>query len=50
MNWKDNLKADPLTWMLEENEPGVRYLVMRDILDLPKNDPALITARQVAHQ
>jgi hypothetical protein len=50
MNWKDNLKADPLTWMLEENEPGVHYLVMRDILDLPENDPALITARQVAHQ
>ncbi len=50
MNWKSDLKADSLPWLLEENDPGVRYLAMRDILDLPKNDPALTAARQVAHR
>ena len=50
MNWKNNLKADPLPWLLEESEPGVRYLAMRDILVLAENDPALIAARQTAHK
>jgi hypothetical protein len=49
MNWKGNLKADPLPWLLEESDPGARYLAMRDILDLPVNDPELIEARQTAH-
>jgi hypothetical protein len=50
MDWKDYLKADPLPWLLEENEPGVRYLALRDILDMAVNDPALIKARQAAHK
>ena len=50
MNWKDNLKADPLPWLLEEKDPGVRYLAMREILDHSENDPALVSARQAAHK
>ncbi len=34
MSWKDNLKADPLPWLLEESDPGVRYLALRDIARL----------------
>jgi hypothetical protein len=50
MSWKQHLKADPLPWLLEESEPGVRYLALRDILRLPESDPQMIKARQAAHQ
>lgn len=50
MNWKDNLKADPLSWLLEESDPGARYLALRDIIGLSENDPKLTAARQAAHQ
>ena len=39
-----------LAWLLEEDDPGVRYLAMRDLLDLPSDDTDLIKARQIAHQ
>ena len=41
---------DLLTWLLEEDDPGVRYLALRDILTLPEDDQALIKARKKAHQ
>ena len=50
MSWKQQLKADPLPWLLEESEPEVRYLAIRDILGLAENDPVLIEARQTAHK
>lgn len=50
MNWKDNLKADPLSWLLEESDPGARYLALRDIIGLSENDPKLTATRQAAHQ
>jgi hypothetical protein len=50
VDWKDYLKGDPLPWLLDESEPGVRYLALRDILALPENDPTLIAARRTAHQ
>ena len=42
----DNL----LSWLLEEDNPGVRYLALRDILELPDQDQILIDARKKAHQ
>jgi len=41
--------ADPLPWLLEPQDPGVRYLALRDLLELPSDDPELMEARQAAH-
>jgi hypothetical protein len=38
-----------LDWLLEPENPGVRYLAMRDLLGLPEGDPELAQARQQAH-
>jgi len=35
MNWRTQLNAHPLPLLLEESEPGVRYLVLRGLLDRP---------------
>jgi hypothetical protein len=35
MSWLNQLKGDTLSWLLEPENPGVRYLAMRDILDKP---------------
>ena len=40
MPWQEKLNGDSLSWLMEEDEPGVRYLAMRDLLDLPAKDPA----------
>lgn len=50
MDWRDSLKGNPLPWLLEPDSPGVRYLVMRDLLDLPAEDPELAAARRLAHE
>jgi hypothetical protein len=39
-----------LSWLLEPESPGLRYLALRDLGDLPENDPALIQARSEAHK
>ncbi|MBE7551703.1 MAG: hypothetical protein HS126_11590 [Anaerolineales bacterium] len=49
MSWQDQLKGNSLTWLLEPDSPGVRYLALRDLLDCPENDPELSIARQAAH-
>jgi hypothetical protein len=41
--------ADPLSWLLEPKDPGVRYLALRDLLDLSPEDPKLLAAQQAAH-
>jgi hypothetical protein len=50
MTWKDQLKADPLPWLLEEESPGVRYLALRDLLEVSQDDPELRAARAAAHR
>jgi hypothetical protein len=45
-HWKAVLKADPTNWLLEEENPSVRYFTMKDILDKPENDVAVQKARQ----
>jgi hypothetical protein len=47
--WQDQLKSDPLPWLLEPDDPGVRYLALRDLLDRPAADPELLAARRSAH-
>lgn len=50
MAWQDQLKGNSLTWLLESDSPGVRYLALRDLADLPKDDPELSSARKAAHK
>jgi hypothetical protein len=38
-----------LDWLLEKDDPGARYLALRDVLRLPADDPELERARQAAH-
>jgi hypothetical protein len=49
MNWQSQLNADPLPWLLEEKDPGPRYLALRDLVGLPADDPDLVAALKVAH-
>ena len=50
MSWQDQLKGDSLSWLLESSLPEVRYLALRDLLDLPGNDSELRAARKAAHK
>ena len=36
--WQDNLKADPLPWLLEPENPSARYLALRHLLDCAEQD------------
>ena len=49
MNWQQQLRGDSLSWLLEEQDPGVRYLAMRDLLDPGEDDVELVSAREEAH-
>jgi len=50
MSWKDQLRNDSLPWLLESENPGVRYLALRDLFDLPPDDKKLKSARKSAHK
>lgn len=50
MSWKNQLRSDPLPWLLKSENPGVRYLALRDLLDLPLGDKKLKSARRSAHK
>jgi hypothetical protein len=49
MSWQEQLRGEALPWLLEPDEPGLRYLAMRDFLELPKDDPNLLAAQKLAH-
>ena len=50
MSWQNQLKGDSLNWLLQPDSPGVRYLAMRHLLDLPPDDPQLLAAQAAAHR
>lgn len=50
MTWQTHLKGDSLTWLLEPESPGARCLALRDLLDLPLDDPELVAAQVEAHE
>jgi hypothetical protein len=37
-NWKSKLKADATDWLLEEDNPSVRYFTLTELLDKPQTD------------
>jgi hypothetical protein len=45
-NWKSLLKADPTEWLLEENNPSVRYFALRDLLNKSENNKDVIAAKK----
>lgn len=50
MSWQEQLNGDTLAWLLEDNEPNVRYLALRDLLGRPAGDAELQEARELAHR
>ncbi len=46
--WLNQLKGDPLPWLLEDDptNPGVRYFVLRDLLHRPPDDPEVAEAQR----
>lgn len=50
MFWKNQLRSDSTSWLLESENPGVRYLAMRDLLNLSADDKKLKSARKLAHK
>lgn len=45
-HWKQPLKADPVSWLLDPVDPSVRYLALVDLLDRPAGDAEVVAARQ----
>jgi hypothetical protein len=50
MSWQNQLRNNSLPWLLESDNPGVRYLTLRDLLDLSPDDRKLRSARTAAHE
>lgn len=50
MPWQKQLKGDTLSWLLQNDVPGVRYLAMRDLLELSAENAELISAQERAHK
>jgi len=50
VTWNSKIKPESLSWLLEEENPDVRYLALQDLLEVPSSDPKLIAAREKAHR
>lgn len=44
--WRRHLEGDPLPWLLEQDNPSVRYFTLRDLLDYPPDHAEVTEARQ----
>ena len=44
--WNSCLSADPTEWLLEKNNPSVRYFTLHDLLEKPWTDPEVTEAKQ----
>ena len=40
------LSAELRAWLLDRNDPSVRYRVLRELLDRPEDDPEVSAARR----
>jgi hypothetical protein len=48
--WASLLKGDPLPWLLEMDNPSVRYWALVDLQDRPADDPEVVAARRAIVQ
>jgi len=44
-DWKSLLKADPTDWLLEENNPSIRYWTLKDLLHKSESEPEVTRAK-----
>ncbi len=44
-DWKSCLKADPIVWLLEEENPSIRYFALTDLLGKPGSNPEVKEAK-----
>ena len=44
-DWKSILKEDSTKWLLEEDNPSVRYFTLTEIFDKPQNGPEVKLAK-----
>jgi hypothetical protein len=44
--WKDLLKGDPTSWLLEDENPSVRYFTLVKLLDRSEGDAQVIAAKE----
>lgn len=45
MAWQARLNADPLPWLLEPQDPPVRYFALTDLLGRPPDDPEVAATK-----
>jgi len=45
-NWESYLKSDPTEWLLEANNPSIRYLTLTDILNQNENSSEVKEAKE----
>jgi hypothetical protein len=45
MDWRKLIHDDPLPWLLEPDNPSVRYFALTDLLDRPQSDPEVVAAQ-----
>lgn len=50
MSDQSSMNNDLLNYLLTRDNPGVRYLALRELLELPETDQELIESREKAHQ
>ena len=50
MSLQNQLREDSVSWLLEPDLPGVRYLALRDVVGLSDEDKELKSARRKAHK
>ncbi len=50
MSWQTQLRGDSVSWLLNFDSSNIRYLAMRDLLDLSPEDKKLKAARKLAHK
>jgi hypothetical protein len=44
--WPDLLADDPTDWLLEDDNPSVRYLALRSLMESPEDDRHVVAARR----
>lgn len=45
-DWRDALNADPLPWLLEPDNPSVRFFALTELLDRPRTDRDVVAAKR----
>jgi hypothetical protein len=46
MKWLDELRGDPTAWLMESENPAIRYRTLSELLDRPADDPGVQAARR----